>query len=912
MLLSPDHTATLTDPQTWKDNPFIMRDERRDIKKRQPFLSFCWMAGVLILVAAWGSSLLWSVDTAFRGVPLFIGGDLGTSLCVILSGVHIWFIIGAARKHTTRQFTEESNQNTLSSLLMLPISPFQILVQTMVYPWAAAMRMAVALLPVYVFCVGIDGPTWLELAMLYLVFAMAALAVPHWNRPALSENIAILAPPKQNRFAMNTSQNAVGQEGSATKSVGASGALAFRLFLIPIVLSWMMAWRFGGITSVANGWLTQYLPNSIVSLLVAIPVSWPLVVARTLITPLDWFGIRIIPLLFVLPLFFISRYSQLVRASEYLSVGAYRDLPLQSTYRPRLLLAAGLRIAMALVIGGYFWKLGVVNGALAYFAPQIAGIGDPGLGGFAVLLFLFAGVWGFARGITMGQWQNRPLIRGERFILCRNSLPDGARYLCEPFGFALAFYLACCLFARTAPFPQMINGVAGSVGAMVLQLMLIGISGSVLSFGVARLFGAVGTIPRFVLPGLIAIGVFYSESVDIRNWLASFPQAGRVLAFIPPFRKLEVFSPFLGMLHVATARAGWVQRMLPGAPPWYSWVLTGLVVGGAMWLIAHLLDQRKTQPEQDAVTLVYNPTILSREVFSDPGQLKKSAIGKTDTRFVTGLIARLQTVWDNAVVARELRSRLRGQWEPPVLWTVLGLAVLITAVCFHPQIAPIPTVLGGWTAFVLMGAMRDSLSNTAAGVLGCWYLLLFFIALCNSFVTTGAFFAETQRSTLGFMLATPMSTRSIVLGKAAGLLGPSLGILAALSVWTLVLTLLFMPLVGPHALLGWFYAVFSALTLYLMINGITFTISAMFPKLSMSGSAWVWVLLFWFGSGPLGAVWVMVSIALGGFGLQGTSLWAAFIGVGWLLILLAYTLSVSSLHSMRRRDLSFASSKRGN
>ena len=35
LLLSPDHTATLTDPQTWKDNPFVERDMRRDIKKRQ-------------------------------------------------------------------------------------------------------------------------------------------------------------------------------------------------------------------------------------------------------------------------------------------------------------------------------------------------------------------------------------------------------------------------------------------------------------------------------------------------------------------------------------------------------------------------------------------------------------------------------------------------------------------------------------------------------------------------------------------------------------------------------------------------------------------------------------------------------------------------------------------------------------
>jgi len=329
-------------------------------------------------------------------------------------------------------------------------------------------------------------------------------------------------------------------------------------------------------------------------------------------------------------------------------------------------------------------------------------------------------------------------------------------------------------------------------------------------------------------------------------------------------------------------------------------------------LVAHLLDRRKSLVEQDAVTLVFNPTILGREVFSDPVQLKQSVLGKSDTPFVVALIARLQQLWDNAIVTRELRSRLRGQWDRPVLWLLLASALVFSLAFFHPQIAMIPTIFGGLLAFLLMGAMHDPVSMTAAGILGCWYLLLFIVAVGNSFVTTGAFFAETQKSTLGFMLATPMSTPSIVLGKAVGLLGSSLGILAAISAWTLLLTVLFLPFTGPLALLGWFYAVLSALTFYLMINGITFTISAMFPKLSMSGSAWVWILLFWFGSGPLVALYGVLSVAFVAMGLQGVSLWLAFIGIGWVLIVLSYVISVSSIHSMRRRDLTFATSKRNN
>src|SRR5258708_28007860 len=107
LLLSPDHTATLTDPLTWKDNPFVSRDLRRDIKKQQPFLSFGWMCGVMAFLAPWSASALWTSQNSPGGVPFLVGGDLGTALCVIISGVHIWFIIGAARKHTTRLFTEE-------------------------------------------------------------------------------------------------------------------------------------------------------------------------------------------------------------------------------------------------------------------------------------------------------------------------------------------------------------------------------------------------------------------------------------------------------------------------------------------------------------------------------------------------------------------------------------------------------------------------------------------------------------------------------------------------------------------------------------------------------------------------------------------------------------------------------------
>ncbi|HLJ54672.1 MAG TPA: hypothetical protein VKT77_06495, partial [Chthonomonadaceae bacterium] len=499
LLLSPDHGATLTDPLTWTDNPFVVRDTRRDIKRRQPFVSFCWMCGVLLVVAPWAAGTLWSVQTAATMLPPMFGvshgsGDIGTILFFLIAGVHIWFIIGAAQRHTIRQFTDESNQNTLSSLLMLPASPFQVLVQSMVYPWMVAMRLAVALLPVYVFCVAIDGPSWLDLVMLYVVFALAALSVPFWNRPALSENVAILTAPKQT--GAGARQTAVGRDAAAARSMSISGALALRLALIPVALIWIITVSTGGLS---NGleWLQQYLPTSVVALIEPIVVSWPLLIARLLVSPLDWFGTPLIPLPFVLVLFLVERYLRLVRASELLSVGAYRDLPLQATYLSRRRLEAWYRGALALVVTGYLWKPLVAQGALAWLAPRTAGT-PQGLPGFLFLLIFVAGLWAMGRGAALGQWQHAPFIRGERAILCRNSILDGARYLAAPFGCTLAFYLLCCLLARAEPFPGLQNSLAGGSAAMALQMTLIAMAGALFSFGVSRLVGGGGLLLRLI------------------------------------------------------------------------------------------------------------------------------------------------------------------------------------------------------------------------------------------------------------------------------------------------------------------------------------------------------------------------------------------------------------------------------
>lgn len=911
LLLSPDHTAALTDFATWRDNPFINRDLRREVKQRQPFISFCWMCGVLLTVCGYAASL-WFAAQNTPSTPLFIGGDIGTNITLLISGIQIYFIVSASRTRTRKMFTLESNQNTLSSLLLLPATPFQILLQAMAHPWFAAMRLAVSLLPIYVFCVGIDGPSWLEIFMLYVVFAMAALSTPFWQRPALSENVGILATPKQTAIAKKQ-QARVGQS-AVMDSVAISGALAYRLMLIPAILIFIVMWRMGRLANAEQA-LHIYLPHSIVDLLYRFPITWPMLFARLLITPLDWFGFSIMPLFFVIPIFLMQRYLELVQASEYLSIGALRDLPLQSTYLPRLRWLFILRFVRTLAIVGYLWRWAVVDGGIRSAGPPVHSYA-PGIAAFATMVLLFCGFWGFVRAHILGQRLFQPLVRGERLVLARCSALEIIRFLVAPSAYGLLFYLLCCLLSHANPFPAT-GAPSGTLAVLFWQAWLIGVTGAFLSFGVTRLMGPANWLFRLGVPALFWIGGACVSAPDIRQWIAQLPQSIHLLDIISQLRHLELFSPFIGMTRLLGGSMGSLYATTPGqvlpAPAWWIWAALALGIGPACWLLGYLLIRRRADRQDDKVTLVFNPTRVGREVFNDPVQAKREGIGQVDTPFVRGLVAKVQSVWDNGVVTRELRTRLRGKLTNQALIAAGCIMAALTLACFHPNLQGFPQIFGGWLAALLMGPAAPGIPSVIAGILGVIYLALFISAFCCSFATNGAFNAETQKSTLGFLLATPLPTNSVVLGKMLGILGPSILFLGTLSGWALVITLLALPMLGPAALLAWGCAITIALSFYLMLNSIGMAVSAMFPTLTMNGIAWVWILIFFFGFfGPHLWITTLVSAILYAIGMRGAGIWLGIVGIDWLVILICYMVARSSIHSMRHRDMVFAANKRAN
>ena len=408
-LLSPDHEAALRDPLTWRDNPFIRREAQRDRKRKQPYKQLAWMCLFLLILCGLGYWGLWALIAAKKTIPWFLGGDLGTAVCALIAAVHVYYVMGTSTKHTLTLFTQEAARQTLSHLLLLPISPFQLLLQTMVYPWLVAMRTAILLLPVYVFCVGMGGVGWGDILMLYVVFGIVALSVPAWRRPALSDAVASgqvsLQPQAQNQ--MGLAGAATGTGNQTNSNVAAAGQANSNsqggwtmLLVIPVMISFFAALSSGkGIA----GWYTElreYVPDSVLVLMPTSMFTWPLMLARAFVTPFNWYGFGIVPLPFVLFSTLGARYLQLARTAEYLQVGTYRDLALLPTYQPRRKWEVIFRLANLFIVIGYLWKWLIWRGGLA----SIAGSTTSGLEGFLFLLLL-VGIWIMLwRAGMVGRW----------------------------------------------------------------------------------------------------------------------------------------------------------------------------------------------------------------------------------------------------------------------------------------------------------------------------------------------------------------------------------------------------------------------------------------------------------------------------------------------------------------------------
>ena len=882
LLLSADHVRALTDSQTWVDNPFAARDARRDQKRKQLTRTLIWMALLFLLL---GGATVWGIveiEQRYRSIPWYLGGDGLTALIIVICGTHVWFVASAAQRGTLLMFQQEASRNTLMHLLTLPASTFQIVLESAVYPWCAAMRVALTLLPVYVLAAALGAITWVDLGMLYVVFAIAAISLPVLRKPALGDSAPTTFQPTPGRQALASTAGG-GQSGSQQQSSagGVNSWIALAFLLPTISMVFAIASRRGvhGMYSA----LHQYLPNSLLELMPTSVLSWPLLMARGLVTPLDWFGIGLPPIILVLPLILAHRYLQAVHTAEYLQVGKYRDLADLPTFLPRRRAEAVIRAAQLVAITGYLWKWLIWNGGWG-FAPGLSNVHAPGLPSFAYVV-LFTAAWTvIIRASMIASWRKSEVKVFADTVYHRISLARFALYLVSPTLFASVYYGICCAFSQTAPLPH-------EVVVLLSQMLPLTVVAGALAFGSASVLGPVGTLVRILLPLIALFG--YN----------SYHLAG--------FRSLAFLSPTMGLLsilpHPLQGMGGFFQGL-----SWRHWLTTGGSVGLVL-TAAGLMRYGKRRAADAQAFRVLDFTRYGSEVFMDQSVAALDPALKEDTPFVVWLIAKLQHIADNAITTREIRTRLRGKLDNIALRNLAMLALVIT-MGMYEGIPEIANAIGGWLAALLYGPILKPVVQVIASILACWFIVLGIYCLAAGFAAVRTFSIERDKSTLGFVLLTPMSNSSIIRGKAAGILLSAGVYPIAIALWTLVMSVAITPTVGIRSLGAWALIVCSCALCYTAVGMISIALGAIAARWNVSSGCWgVAVAILsqvMVNGGRL--MFGYVQDLLVSYGIQGMQLYYIWLGMCGIVIAASYALAVFFVQRMRRGDLAFAASKRDN
>ncbi|HLK60201.1 MAG TPA: hypothetical protein VKU00_26805, partial [Chthonomonadaceae bacterium] len=511
----------------------------------------------------------------------------------------------------------------------------------------------------------------------------------------------------------------------------------------------------------------------------------------------------------------------------------------------------------------------------------------PGLDSL-VFLLLFVLAWRLlARSSQIGTWMRNDKRNTDRPVIRVLPLRSALRFLLEPIAFTFGFYLLCCGISHTPPFPPAVV----SLGGKMLALIAVG---CMLSFGVER-FSVMGlsALLRIVLVVVLFVGAIYYNQ--------------------PQVRQLAYFSPTLGLLNLGNPALVGLGGLYQPPLPWIHWIRCCGGIGVPLTLLALALALRRKPQVEIPGAVVVDPTRVGYEVYIEESQAQKKAATKEENPLRERLSAWLQKVWDNAVAVKEVRGRLRGRQDLGVSRFVL-IACLVITVGLYQGVPMIPQTIGDGIATALFGQARVPGVQTFADILVCWYLLLLIAAPIAGFSTGKAFALERDKSTLGFLLMTPMSGSGIVLGKAIGILLSSSLILALLLIWTLLMSLGLSVMMGPIVLAIWLLMALTALLIYGKVGMVTLAVATLMVRWTLSQTAWAWIMMVAIQLLIFGGqfAWRYLMDFFQSAGLSGPMLWAILLGFCSGMIVISYLITVWAVQSMRKRDLIFGASKREN
>ncbi len=725
-LLPGIYRVAVTDDATFRDNPFVTREQRRQSRSVvQPLLLLLMVAVLLagMVLALWLVRTL-IADGRITRVPDWLDRSYGVMLLAVLSAIHLPFISQAAGRHSTMFFLQEYRRGTLPDLLTAVPSPFHLALQASVYPFRQAMLMAAAGLPFYIVTLHCGGVSVWDLAGLYTLFAMAACTPPRWRVPVFAGIRPEVLAKKRQRVGGGT---------------GAESVLAFlgALFITGNLLSPIFGWGWQ-IRLVTPLW--QEIPSSVTRLLPGV-FAWLVAAERLLLTPLPFYSFVLPPILVVPVLYICGQILGLWLTSMYLRVeDTQQILSLwdRSFYRRAVAVYSFL---LGFVVLGYLWRPYVASSLTASLVSMTARDRGTALAGLMWLL----GLWGGWRYWSLVLWF--PSARKP------SAPPLSVKYLLEETQYAGrelllagAMFVIGCLLGGVWPFfvPAVL---------MAIQCLTTVVAGAFVVRAAASISRA--TARRAVYWTVLLLPL--------------------VCLALPGLVGFACLSPVGAMLALSPHTADTLQsiHLVPSGIP--SWPLSAAMPLGLGILLTIRPKPKPVHPEA-------GPDLR------EDNRPRKRFLPKTEYPLAQRIIGWVRDRWDDAVAVKELRILLRGHLGPGEL-ALFGLLLLWIAAssAYRPDAA---VAVLEWPIRIFYGpdlpqAALPWAAHVTLWLLGAMLLMpLIFLAMGAT-----AFPKERDRSTLGFLLVTPLSTGRILWGKLLGTLVPSAMWLAAILAWMLIASL---------------------------------------------------------------------------------------------------------------------------
>jgi hypothetical protein len=344
--LPPEYAQVLRDLRDTSDNPFYWLERRRETRSGEPWKGV-WNA-IFLLATVFTITLggIWlamregvASDFFVNGrIPKWLGGgDGGRAAFAFLAATHSLLVYYAARNLANRVLSSEARRGSLFQLLLARLPAFEMALEMVVYPFQHAMLIAAAGLPFYAILISFGSVGFQEVAVLYLLFAVMALAVPNWRTPAFGEQ-----SPEEVGQLLRDQERAAGCAATAITFVLLPGSMMLGFAL------WGM--HFASPSSFGR------IPEDVWPALPAFPLTFAWVIVRVLTAPYTWFGLPLPLWVLIIPVLFLYRLASLWQVSLYLRVAhatqilALPDVTALTRFR------AGIRQILLIGLVGYMWQ----------------------------------------------------------------------------------------------------------------------------------------------------------------------------------------------------------------------------------------------------------------------------------------------------------------------------------------------------------------------------------------------------------------------------------------------------------------------------------------------------------------------------------------------------------------------------